>query len=123
MLWGCRYSVEIWKEKERQINERFRTNLGIKYHNVIMGFNPKNCKNNPFSRQCSFYYLGKLDLDNHSNGSRTVYTCCSNVTCKVCLFLGGIKSFPRRDSNLQPPDLIHDIGPQEPGALLKNTKK
>ena len=40
-----RYSVEIWKETERQINERFRTNLEIKYHNVIMGFNPENCKN------------------------------------------------------------------------------
>ena len=34
MLWSCRYSVEIWKETERQINERFRTNLEIKYHNV-----------------------------------------------------------------------------------------
>ena len=45
MLWSCRYSVEIWKETERQINERFRTNLEIKYHNVIMGFNPENCKN------------------------------------------------------------------------------
>ena len=45
MLWSCRYWVEIWKETERQINVRFRTNLEIKYHNVIMGFNPENCKN------------------------------------------------------------------------------
>ena len=45
LLWDCRYSVEIWKETERQINERFRTNLEIKYHNVIMGFNPENYKN------------------------------------------------------------------------------
>ena len=26
-------------------SDRFRTNLEIKYHNVIMGFNPENCKN------------------------------------------------------------------------------
>ena len=45
MLWSCRFSMEIWKETERQINERFRTNIEIKYHNVIMGFNPENCKN------------------------------------------------------------------------------
>ena len=37
--------MEIWKETERQINVRFRTNLEIKYHNVIMGFNPETCKN------------------------------------------------------------------------------
>ena len=37
--------MEIWKEKERQINERFRISIEIKYHNVIMGFNPENCKN------------------------------------------------------------------------------
>ena len=45
MLWSCRFSVEIWKETERQINERFRTNIEIKYHNVIMRFNPENFKN------------------------------------------------------------------------------
>ena len=27
MLWSCRFSIEIWKETERQINERFRTNI------------------------------------------------------------------------------------------------
>ena len=36
MLWSCRFSMEIWKEY--QIIE-------IKYHNVITGFNPENCKN------------------------------------------------------------------------------
>ena len=45
MLWSCRFSIAIWKETERQINERFRTNIEIKYHNVIMGFNPENCQN------------------------------------------------------------------------------
>ena len=40
----CRFSVEIWNETEKQINERFRTNIEIKYHNVIMGFNPTNHK-------------------------------------------------------------------------------
>ena len=45
MLWSCIYSVEIWKETERQINYRFRTNIEIKHHNVIMGFNKENCKN------------------------------------------------------------------------------
>jgi ribosome-associated translation inhibitor RaiA len=45
LLWNGRYSVEIWKETERQINEIFRTNLQIKYHNVIMGFNTENHKN------------------------------------------------------------------------------
>ena len=39
------FSIEIWKETERQINERFRTNIEIKYHNVIMDFNPEKCKN------------------------------------------------------------------------------
>ena len=29
----------------KMINERFRTNIEIKYHNVIIGFNPENCKN------------------------------------------------------------------------------
>ena len=41
----CRFSVEIWNETEKQINERFRTNIEKKYHNVIMGFNPTNHKN------------------------------------------------------------------------------
>ena len=45
MLWSCSFSVEIWKETERQINERFRTNIEIEYHNIIMGFNPEICKN------------------------------------------------------------------------------
>ena len=37
--------MEIWKETERQINERYRASIKIKYHNVFMGFNPENCKN------------------------------------------------------------------------------
>ena len=45
MLWSCRFSVEVWKKTEKQINDRFRTNIEIKYHNVIMGFNPEKCKN------------------------------------------------------------------------------
>ena len=45
MLWSCRFSVEIWKETQKQINERFRTNIEINYHNVMMGVNPTNHKN------------------------------------------------------------------------------
>ena len=45
MLWSYKFSLEIWKETERQISERFRTNIEIKYHNVFIGFNPENCKN------------------------------------------------------------------------------
>ena len=37
--------LQIWKETEKLINERFITKIEIKYHNVIMGLNPKNYKN------------------------------------------------------------------------------
>ena len=44
MLWNCRFSVEIWKETENHLNERFKTNIEIKYHTIIMRFNPTNYK-------------------------------------------------------------------------------
>ena len=45
LLWSCRFSVEIWKETEKQKNERFRANVEIKYHNVTMGMNRADNKN------------------------------------------------------------------------------
>ena len=44
LLWSCRFSVGIWKETEKQINERFRKNIEIKYHNLIIGLNPEDKK-------------------------------------------------------------------------------
>ena len=44
MLWSCRFSIEVWKETEKQIYEKFRNNIEIKYHNVIMGMNPMQNK-------------------------------------------------------------------------------
>ena len=35
---NCRYSVNIWKEVEQQIRTRYRVNVTLTYHNVIMGF-------------------------------------------------------------------------------------
>ena len=43
MLWSCRFSMEIWKETERQINERFR--------NEYQG-NMADAKSTQQGRQC-----------------------------------------------------------------------